>query len=99
MASKDRTWWRRTDQGWVLPGELPTWRQRRRGSSVDRHAEHLDRRWREGCRNAAQLWREIQRQGFRGRLRTVQRRASRRRGTDPTTSGAGRAAAWPMPSK
>ena len=56
-------------------------------------------RWREGCRNAAQLWREVQRQGFRGRLRAVQRWASHRRGTDPTASGAGRAAAWPMPSK
>jgi len=42
---------------------LPTWRQQPRGSTVDRHAEHLDRRWSEGCYNAAQLWREIKEQG------------------------------------
>ena len=90
---------RQTVQGWVRSGELPTWRQRRRGSSVDLHAEHLEQRWREGCRNAAQLWREVQQQGFRGRLRTVQRWASRRRGMDPAAPGAGLATAWPMPSK
>ncbi|MBV9747969.1 MAG: transposase, partial [Acetobacteraceae bacterium] len=77
-----------------------SWRHRPRGSSVDRHAEHLDRRWGEGCRNAVQLWREIQDQGFRGRLRTVQRWASSRRSADPAASGMGRrAAAWPTPSK
>ncbi len=91
---------RQTVQGWLRSGQLPTWRQQPRGSTVDRHAEHLERRWGEGCCNAAQLWREIQEQGFRGRLRTVQRWACARRGADPAASGAGRgAAAWPMPSK
>jgi len=91
---------RQTVQGWLRSGQLPTWRQQPRGSTVDRHAEHLDRRWNEGCRNAAQLWREIQEQGFRGQLRTVQRWVRDRRGADPAASGAGRAtAAWPMPSK
>jgi transposase len=90
---------RQTVQGWLRSGQLPTWRQRPRGSSVDRHAEHLDRRWDEGCRNAAQLWREIREQGFRGQLRTVQRWVRGRRGAAPTPSGASRAAAWPMPSK
>ena len=91
---------RQTVQGWLRSGQLPTWRQQPRGSTVDRHAEHLDRRWNEGCHNAAQLWREIKEQGFRGQLRTVQRWASDRRGADPAASGAGRgAAAWPVPSK
>jgi len=90
---------RQTVQGWLRSGQLPTWRQQLRGSSVDRHAEHLDQRWNEGCRNAAQLWREIQERGFRGQLRTVQRWACGRRGTDPATSGLGRTAAWPTPSK
>ena len=89
---------RQTVQGWVRSGELPTWRQRRRGSSVDRHAEHLTRCWGEGCRNAAQLWRDMQGQGFRGRLRTVQRWIRGRRGADPVASGVSRAA-WPVPSK
>jgi transposase len=90
---------RQTVQGWLRSGQLPTWRRRPRGSSVDRHAEHLDRRWDEGCRNAARLWREIREQGFRGRLRTVPRWVRGRRGVAPTPSGASRAAAWPMPSR
>lgn len=89
---------RQTVQGWLRSGELPTWRQQRRGSSVDRHAQHLNRRWAEGCRNAAQLWREVRDQGFRGRLRTVQRWVRGRRDADPVASGEG-PAAWPMPSK
>jgi hypothetical protein len=40
---------RQTVQGWLRSGELPTSQQTHRGSSVDRHAEHLDRRWNEGC--------------------------------------------------
>ena len=64
---------RQTVQGWLRSGELPTWRQPSRGSTVDRYAGHLDRRWGEGCHNAAQLWREIKEQGFHGQLRTVQR--------------------------
>jgi hypothetical protein len=91
---------RQTVQGWLRSGQLPAWRQRPRGSSVDRHAEHLGQRWNEGCHNAAQLWREIQEQGFRGRLRTVQRWATGRRGADPTPPGLGRTTrAWPTPSK
>ena len=91
---------RQTVQGWVRSGQLPTWRQQPRGSTMDRHAEHFDLRWHEGCHNAAQLWREIQEQGFRGQLRTVQRWACGRRGAGPVASRAGRGtAAWPVPSK
>lgn len=90
---------RKTVRGWLRSGEFPTWRHRPRGSAVDRHAEHLNRRWGEGCRNAAQLWREIQGQGFRGRLRTVQRWVSSRRGADPAAPSVGRAPSWPTPSK
>ncbi len=91
---------RQTVQGWLGSGQLPTWRQQLRGSTVDCHAEHLERRWNKGCCNAAQLWREIKDQGFRGQLRTVQRWANGRRGADPAASGVGRgAAAWPAPSK
>jgi len=90
---------RQTVQGWLRSGELPTWRRHCRGSSVDQHAEHLDRRWDEGCHNAAQLWREVQEQGFRGRLRTVQRWVRGRRDADPAASGSGGTATWPVPSK
>lgn len=91
---------RQTVHGWLRSGQLPTWRQQPRGSSVARHAEHLDRRWNEGCHNAAQLWREIQAQGFRGQLRTVQRWVCDRRSAGAAASGVTRTAkAWPAPSK
>lgn len=87
---------RQTVQGWLRSGGLPTWQQQHHGSSVDRYADHLNRRWDEGCRNAAQLWREIQDEGFRGRLRTVQRWFRHRRDADPATADAGRTPApWP----
>jgi transposase len=91
---------RQTVQGWVRSGQLPTWRQQPRGSTVDCHPEYLEQCWSKDCRNAAQLWREIQKQGFRGQLRTVQRWARGRRGTDPAAPGIGRGTAtWPVPSK
>ena len=80
---------RKTVRGWLRSGEFPSWRHRPRGSSVDRHAEHLNRRWDEGCRNAVQLWREIQDQGFRGQSRTVQR------GSWPMRRGPGRTGRGP----
>ena len=90
----------KTVRGWLCSGRLPTWTQRSRGSAVDRHAEHLRRRWNEGCHNAAQLWREIRERGFRGRLRTVQRWVGRWRDADPASlpSGSSRAA-WKTPGK
>jgi transposase len=39
----------------------------------------LERRWAEGCRNGAQLWRELRDAGFRGGLRVVTQWATRQR--------------------
>jgi transposase len=39
---------------------------RRRPQPLDAFADYLRKRWEEGCHNAAQLWREIQVQGFAG---------------------------------
>jgi transposase len=90
----------KTVRGWLRSGRLPTWAARPRGSAVDRHDEHLRRRWDEGCRNAAQLWREIRERGFRGRLRTVQRWVARWRDADPGSRPPGRSrAAWKAPGK
>jgi hypothetical protein len=90
----------KTVRGWLRSGQLPTWPQRSRGSAVDRHAEHLQRRWDEGCRNAAQLWRELRERGFRGRLRTVQRWVVRWRGADPASCPPGRSrVVWKAPGK
>lgn len=40
---------------------------------------HLDARWRAGCRNALQLWREIRAQGYPGTAKQVHRWAQPRR--------------------
>ncbi len=42
-------------------------------SALDAHHHHLRERWREGCRNAAQLTRELKQRGYRGSKRTVMR--------------------------
>jgi transposase len=90
----------KTVRRWLRSGQLPTWDQRSRGSAVDLHAEYLRQRWNEGCHNAAQLWEEIRRRGFRGQLRTVQRWVRRLRDTDPSSSGTGPfERVWKMPSK
>lgn len=40
---------------------------------------HLEARWKEGCRNALQLWREIRAQGYSGSAKQVHRWAQPRR--------------------
>ena len=50
---------------------------------LDAHEPFLDRRWSEGCRNAAQLWRDLVSLGFRGRPEIVRGWATRRRRKEP----------------
>jgi transposase len=38
----------------------------RRPCELDTYADYLAQRWREGCHNGAQLWRELRARGFRG---------------------------------
>jgi len=47
------------------------------------YLDHLERRWTEGCRNAALLWRELIPLGFTGRPGTVRRWAGQRRKAEP----------------
>jgi transposase len=48
----------------------------------------LEQRWAEGCRNGAQLWRELRDAGFRGGLRVVTEWATRQRiGGHPGRTG------------
>jgi transposase len=90
----------KTVRRWLRLGQLPTWNQQSRGSAVDVHADYLRRRWNEGCHNAAELWDEIRRRGFRGQLRTVQRWVRHLRDADPSSPGTGSfGRAWKMPSK
>lgn len=93
---------RKTLRSWLQLGRPPTWQQPRHGSAVARHADHLRRRWNEGCCNATQLWHEIQALGYAGRPTTV-RDWLRRQGPREMPSAAstvrwktpsGRRAAW-----
>ena len=48
-------------------------RQRPTPAEIDQHHEYLQSRWRQGCRNAAQLTRELKERGYRGSKRAVMR--------------------------
>jgi transposase len=74
---------RKTVRRWLRAGGIPLWRQPRRSGILGSYAEHLNRRWSEGCRNAAQLWREIVALGFTGRPTTVRHWAGQRRKAEP----------------
>ncbi len=54
-------------------------------SALDAHHQHLRERWREGCRNAAQLTRELKQRGYRGSKRTVMRYVQHWRHDDDET--------------
>jgi len=55
-------------------------------SILDPYQDYLNQRWHEGCRNARQLWREIQQRGYPGAYRQVSRWVYERRPTPaPTT--------------
>jgi len=59
-----------------------------RASSLEPWLVQLDEAWSGGCRNGAELWRRLQRDGFGGSLRVVTEWATRRRRTEaaPATS-------------
>lgn len=92
---------RRTVQRWLRAGDIPSWRQPQRGSMLDAHRDHLERRWAEGCRNAARLWRELASEGFAGGYTTVQAWAAQRRKAEPNVgrmSAADQGQRWRWPS-
>ena len=74
---------RKTVRRWLRAAGAPRWLKPRRVGTLGPYHDHLDRRWKEGCRNAAQLWRELVTLGFTGRPGTVRRWAGRRRKGEP----------------
>ncbi len=71
---------RKTIRHWLALGRAPSWsKPPRRGGVLSSYASHLDRRWAEGCSNAALLWREVTGLGFTGAYSTVRAWARRRR--------------------
>jgi transposase len=55
-------------------------------SILDAYQAYLSQRWHEGCRNARQLWREIQQRGYPGTYRQVSRWVYERRPTPASTT-------------
>lgn len=56
---------RRTVRKFLQTDAFPERKKRAVGpSQLEEYREYLERRWREGCHNATQLWREIREQGF-----------------------------------
>ncbi len=72
---------RNTARRWMR-GEQPEL-HRPRIHSLDPWRAVLERRWAEGCRNGAQLWRDLRDAGFAGGLRVVTEWASRQRLAGP----------------
>ena len=92
---------RGTVHGWLRLGHAPQWRQPSGDSILDPFKPFLGRRWREGCRNAIQLWRELLALGFRGRSSIVRDWAASHRGGQRTKEGTIEQAlppVWPVPS-
>jgi transposase len=62
---------RKTVRRWISAQSFPERRPSGHSATVDQHQEYLEKRWQQGCHNAAQLWRELQEQGFSGQSRIV----------------------------
>jgi transposase len=58
---------------------------RTRQSILDGHLPFLDAQWSGGCHNAAELWRRLKGQGFRGSQRVVTEWTTRRRHAETAT--------------
>jgi transposase len=85
---------------WLRAGEAAPYRRAPGRSVLDQHLGYVERRWIEGCRNAAALWRGLREErGFRGGYDVVRRWAIRHRalqeaGSSPTH----RLPSWRVPS-
>jgi transposase len=75
----------KTIRRYLRAGAFPEMAARRRSTGVDRWMPYLEQRWAEGCHNAAQLWREIQQQGFQGCQTTIRQWMARLR--EPSLPG------------
>ena len=72
---------RNTVRRWVRGEQLELHRPRMH--SLDLWRAMLERRWAEGCRNGARLWRELRDAGFKGGMRVVTEWANRQRLAEP----------------
>jgi len=68
---------RKTVGRWLRSDGFRERKTAERSSRLTQFRPYLERRWGEGCHNGAQLWREIQRQGYRGGRGMVAQLAAR----------------------
>ncbi len=88
---------RKTVRRWLRLGQAPLWKHPPRESMLAPFLEFLQRRWSEGCRNAAQLWRELRDLGFSGRPSVVRHWAGKRRRAFRAAETAEQPPTWPAP--
>jgi transposase len=62
---------RNTVRRWLRSDAAPTWRKGKRARLIDPFLPYLRQRLSEGMPNAAQLWREIRKQGYPGQVVAV----------------------------
>lgn len=62
---------RKTVRRFLQATEFPEQAPRRRRTALAQYREYLETRWAEGCHNASLLWRELQKQGYAGKLSRV----------------------------
>jgi transposase len=70
---------RNTIRKFVKAETFPEMAPHSRASGLDPFEPYLQKRWQAGCRNALQLWRELQAQGYAGTRRQVTKGVCRRR--------------------
>ncbi|MGG5890811.1 ISL3 family transposase [Falsiroseomonas sp. HC035] len=85
---------------WLKANGPPSHNKPEQPRNIGPHEAYLARRWAEGCRNGARLWRELHAQGYRGGLRSVVRWATRRRREESAGAAEAprRTMTWPTPS-
>ncbi len=82
---------------WLRLGQAPLWKRPARQSMLRPFIGYLQRRWSEGCRNGAQLWRELRELGFKGRPSVVRHWAGKRRRVSKVTGSVDQSPVWPVP--
>lgn len=73
---------RETVGRYLRTGQFPERAKRKYASKTDRFTAYLQKRWEEGCRNGAQLARELEAQSFQGSYWNVRRRLAHWRGAE-----------------
>ncbi len=89
---------RNTIRRWLHEGRPRDWKKGGRASIIDPFLPYLRKRLGEGCHNATQLWRDIQQQGYPGKVILVRATVARLRNGDPAYAPAPAQPTWRRPS-